>query len=356
MSDATDTAEEPARKPAVRTAQVGRLRADGLSVTWFRSWHTVLDEALRSLPETQLRPHDLLRELASTDVGVPKRTALVAHQGSPVAVVPLRRTGHSWEPVTAWSVPGEPFPTRLVDVVTVAQALRRSVYLPWWRMGDPPAVPSHVGWVDVQPTYEIDLTGDWEQHWRAGRHWKHVRQSRSRCARYGTVVNHPAAVEWVLTGSERLWRPVPSQVDPALADRLRSTQYLDSKGYVLSVCLLDEGWPIAGSVSLVEGDNLVAFVVYRDRRYDRDSVGVRLADLRLQIAAERGLRTMDLGGGYEYKRRWGPQKGVRADVLMAPATQLYARQAREVARRWTGAARLRCGHGGGNESDGADAA
>lgn len=334
-TDAGAAGSRPGDSPS---GHARRLSHRDLSVSWYSTWHPELDEALKSFPEPAVRPHGMMSALARFDTAVPKATALVTHDDVPVAVVPLRRTGRSWEPVTSWSVPGQPFPAR-VDVLTVTRALRRSVHLAWWRMGASPSLNRRQGRVLTVPTYQADLTGDWEEHWRQTSHWKSVRRARRRCARYTTRVDHPAAVEWIMVNAERAWRSSPNRVDPTFSDRLLATQYLSTVGQVQTVCLLDDGWPIAGSLSIIQDDVLVGLTMYRDRRYDRDGVGVRVMDVELEVSAQRGLRASDFGGGFDYKNRWAPEEGVRADVLVAPTMHQLARQARIAARQQAHAAR-----------------
>jgi ribosomal protein S18 acetylase RimI-like enzyme len=84
----------------------------GLHVNWFDDWCTVLDNALRELPEMENCPHELFRLTMQSPSSTRKRTALVTEGDGAVAVVGLRQEGKHWVPAMQGIVPGAIAPAR----------------------------------------------------------------------------------------------------------------------------------------------------------------------------------------------------------------------------------------------------
>jgi ribosomal protein S18 acetylase RimI-like enzyme len=99
----------------------------GLHVKWFDSWDTMLDNALRELPEMENCPHDLFRLTMQSPSSARKRIALVVDGARAMAVVGLRQEGKHWVPVMQGIVPGAIAPARDGFLSRSLRALRVSV-------------------------------------------------------------------------------------------------------------------------------------------------------------------------------------------------------------------------------------
>ena len=86
--------------------------AQGLRVKVFPDWRRELDEALISLPEHKLLPHELFRSLMRMADPKKRQIRLVMEHGEPVALAGLRNRWDGWEPVAQWIVPGVLFPVK----------------------------------------------------------------------------------------------------------------------------------------------------------------------------------------------------------------------------------------------------
>jgi ribosomal protein S18 acetylase RimI-like enzyme len=84
----------------------------GLHVRWFDDWCTVLDNALRELPEMENCPHDQFRLTMQSPSSARKRIALVVDGARAMAVVGLRQEGKHWVPAMQGIVPGAIAPAR----------------------------------------------------------------------------------------------------------------------------------------------------------------------------------------------------------------------------------------------------
>lgn len=111
----------------------------GLHVKWFDEWHTMLDNALRELPQMENCPHELFRRTLQSPSSAQKRIALVVDGIRPVAVVGLRVEGKHWVPVMQGIVPGAIAPAREGYFPRAIRTLRVDV-----RMGDGPALPTRM--------------------------------------------------------------------------------------------------------------------------------------------------------------------------------------------------------------------
>lgn len=296
------------------------MRRSGLEVAWFSAWVDELDDALTDLPETPVRPHQLYRELAASGSVGRRKTALVTDAGSPVAVVALRSrwTSLTWKPVTGWIVPGEPFPIRDGYLGPVLDSLQTSLAIPWWRIESPPPAGRLPRSFGAEPRYTLTLGPDYEDYWRQSSLWKDLRRSRRRCEGLEFVVNHPLGLDWTLANWERRFRPRPDLPMPDVAEHLLVARFLQARGRYFSFSLLDDGWPVAGKTGLVHGDDLVSDHPYRDPSYDNRGVGTRLSDLVFEWAFEQGFKSLDLGAGHDYKRRWAPPAGQDGELIVAP--------------------------------------
>lgn len=317
------------------------MKRAGLRVAWFDSWVGELDDALSELPETPVRPHELYRQLATSASADRKRTALVTEGGCPVAVVALRRPRASltWKPVTGWIVPGLPFPVRPGYLGPVLDSLGRNLSIPWWRIESTPPDGMLPQRYVAGPRYVLRLEPGYEQYWRQSSQWDRVKKDRRRCRGLALSVNHPLATEWTITNWERSYRPMPDRPFVDLDDRLAAARFLQERGLHLSFCLLDDGWPVAGNTVLVDGNDLVGQYTYRDPAYAPRGVGTRLLDLVVEWALEQGFRSLDLGGGHDYKRRWAPPRGEEGELVLSTSTAQVARTVIDSARAFTAGSR-----------------
>ena len=111
----------------------------GLHVAWFDGWCTVLDNALRELPEMENCPHELFRSTMQSPSSTRKRTALVTEGDGAVAVVGLRQEGKHWVPAMQGIVPGAIAPAREGYLFRALRALRVDV-----RIGGRSALPTRL--------------------------------------------------------------------------------------------------------------------------------------------------------------------------------------------------------------------
>jgi len=109
----------------------------GLHVAWYDGWCTVLDNALRELPEMENCPHELFRLTMQSPSSTRKRTALVTEGDGAVAVVGLRQEGKHWVPLMQGIVPGAIAPARDGFLSRSLRALRVNV-----RFEDRSALPA----------------------------------------------------------------------------------------------------------------------------------------------------------------------------------------------------------------------
>jgi hypothetical protein len=292
---------------------------DGIKINWFQNWHPELDEALQDLPETQVCPHELYRMLVQNPAPVPKITALITDQGTPVAVIGLRQKGRlSWEPVTQWIIPGTVFPAKPGYIIPALEALGREIWVAWWRMVDPPTPSPSIRYLESTPTYRMSCSEDFEQYWREIGYFKTIRRIRNRCRNFKSEINSTRSAEWTIKNWEARWRKDPSVMDPGLPDRILAAKYLENLGRYYSILLLDGDTPIGGATVTVHNNDLVAGVLYRDPQYHRYGIGDRLIDMSFSLAAEKGFDCFDIGGGHDYKKNWARKEGERWFLNVCP--------------------------------------
>ena len=296
------------------TIENGRLLTphNGLKVTWFDRWDPLINEALMSLPEVELCPHELYRRLLQNPSPGHKRIALITLKGVPIAVVGLRQRGrYSWEPLTQWMIPGFVFPARPGYLIPSLDALRRDVWVAWWRMEAPPTTSQAIRYLESTPTYKIKCSEDFEQYWRDNGYFKTIRRMRNRTKDFTLVVNSPGSAEWTIKKWEERWRKNPMKADPSLSDRILITKYLEERKCHFTLMLLDQDIPIGGATMIVHNKDLVASVLYNDTNYRSHGVGIRLIDLCFDFAAANNFEIFDIGGGYDYKNKWARKDGER---------------------------------------------
>jgi hypothetical protein len=293
-----------------------------MKVHWFHAWEPVLDDALSALPEQPTSPHALVRELATSPSALPKRTALVTEGDDVVAVVPLRKHPHGWEPVTQWLVPGAVAPAQSGMVVPALVALNTRLVVAWWRMGDRP-LHRHVRRVRSVPVHRLAVDQR-EQYWRRSKQLQNVNSARRKCAHLSLRVNHPGDEEWVIRGWDSRWRD-GGAADPTLGDRILAARHLREAGVLRCLALTLDDQPVAGSTNFVHEQTLTAGLLHRDLDVGSVPTGVRLIDELFALAEQEGLDEVDLGGGHDYKGKWAPVGGHRYEFVVEPTLALVRR-------------------------------
>jgi hypothetical protein len=308
----------------------------GLRVHWWHAWDAELDAALEVLPESSACSRELYRLLIQHPPTTDKRTALVLHGSRPVAVAGVRRRAHDWVPVTHYMLPGVIFPHEPGYLGSALAALGIEIAVGWWRMGGPPPEIAGMHELERIPTFAAPLHGDWEQHWRAARHLKDVKQARRRCQDFTLRVNDPDDLDWTILNWEAKWRADPAVGRSDLADRLAVARHLQDIGRNFTLTLTDRGRPVAGSTLVRQDNDLVGQYMYRSPDHDWYAVGTRLIDLTFQWGAEHGFDTMDIGGDHpRYKRHWAPETGAKYSFCVCPAVRYGLK------RVWAGVSAVR---------------
>jgi GNAT acetyltransferase-like protein len=306
-----------------------------LQVEWVKGWDAALDDALDALPESPGCPHSLLRLLIQNEHPEPKQVAVVSGAaGEPIAVIPLRTIGETAEIATNWMVTGPPFPAVPGWHVPALRALGRAILVAWWPCDEDAFADSPVEDRMVIPTHRLDMSSDFEAHWRRTRALRTVRQLRKRCAGFRVEANAPGAAEWITRNWERRWRGEEASELPVLCDRLLVAEHLERLGRHHSLTLHDGDTLIGGLTTLVGGRGLFGLLSYRSPDYDRYGVGDRLFDVLFHWGADQGYEFVDIGGADygEYKRRWAPEGGWKASFRVVPDPSLARRLARSTRR------------------------
>jgi hypothetical protein len=273
--------------------------------------------------------HDLFARLARNPAGAEKRFAIVRRNGSPVAVVALRRRLAYWEPVTEGAVPWCLFPALPGEHAAVLRALNLRIQF----IRD--VHPRHLVPDEIYPyaIYRADLTQDYERHWRDAGHHKTVRQARNKTQGMQARIDHPGDIEWVTKTWMNSWDDSAEGETTAGPDRILGGIELTRAAQFHVVTLVDQqDRPVAGCTFYVHEDSVVAQVLARDESLQASAVGTRLIDETFKWAAAAGFRYMDMGGGHEYKARWAPEAGNRYLVVFRWGP-LPVRRARTLAGR-----------------------
>jgi hypothetical protein len=316
----------------------GMAAIQGLHLTTYNEWHPQLDEALHSLPEADLCPHELFRALVRNPGPVPKRAVLVTEKKEPVAVVGLRQKrdshrGDYWEPITQWIVPGMLFPVKKGYLNKALSALGLDVEVGWWRWEAPPPQISGLRGLRSTPTHGVHLVkDDFEQYWRSKGHYKRLANIRNRCRNFDFKVNAPGMVEWTVRNWGAKWGPSDGSEMPDLADRLLVAQYLAKRGLCHALSLHDQDTPVAAATLLSHRTTAVAYVNYRNPQYDWHQAMTRLIDLSFTWARDAGFETLDIGGGHDYKDHWAPPNAEKWEFRVCPVYILLARRCSDMLR------------------------
>lgn len=299
---------------------------NGLGVTWFDNWHPALDEALSGLPEMEVCPHELFRQLVETNGAAQKRAALVTAAGVPVAVVGLRQIGRYRHELVTWViVPDSIFPAQQHYLMPALEALGVEVIVGWRRMDTPPPLSQLMRDCETLPVYQMQCSADFEEYWRSSSsgHWNTIKKCRKRCQAFTFTVNQPSAAEWTIRNWGKTWNMDPVLID----DSCLVAHFLEKQGRHYTFLLLDQDKPVAGHTFVPHRNDFVWQITYRDPAYDSYGIGTYLMDRTFFWAAEAGYEMIDLGGRHEYKMRWAPPDGELSIFTICSEPLFRAKQA-----------------------------
>ena len=306
------------RDTAARFLASRAAASQGLRATSYDDWHPDLDEALRTLPQVDICPHELFRSLMKNPSPVPKRTILVREGTEPVALAGLRRRGNHWEPVTQWIVPGMLFPVKDGYIGRTLSALGLDVHVGWWRWDTPPPSLRWIRNLRSAPTFGMRCTDDFEKFWRSTGHFKRISNTRNKCRDFEFLVDSPGVAEWTIRHWEARWRPLGAMEMPDLADRLLVAKYFQGLGLYHSLSLHQNGEIVAAATLLDHHSTAVAQVNYRHPDFDRYAVMTRLIDLSFTWARDSGFKMIDIGGSQDYKHHWAPPQDEKWEFRVCP--------------------------------------
>ncbi len=311
-----------------RTARSGELLATfarGVRVDWFSEWNPVLDDALNLLPPPPGCTLDQYRELLQP-TSAHKQHALITQQGDLLAIISLRRRAATWEPVSLQTISGYIAPAASEDGLRLAlRSLGREVQVPFGLSADVLKLMPRTSW--TYDYVEIDLRSDYQSHWlRNGRkHHKHVRSAETKCAGMDLRFDDKDDLEWIVNQWRIQWAHDEEQEICAADDRIRFWKSLGApsrdsgKLGVQVVQLLDGDKRVAGVIDTYRGDDVQGQCMARLDEYRRAGPGTRALAASMERGAERGFKTLNMGGG-DYKNLWGPLAGKRYGAIFRPAS------------------------------------
>jgi len=333
------------KKAAFDSFAARAAAAQGLETKVFDEWQPELDEALQSLPETDIFPHELFRLLMKMSGPKLKRMILVTEGGVPVALAGLKNEFGYWEPVTQWIVPGVLFPAKENYIGRVLAALGVEMKVAWWRWETPPPQTRWMRNLWSKPSYAMRSSQDFDNYWRNTNAWKYLSVSRTRCRGFELGVNVPGSTEWTIKNWETKWRPKGVAEKPDLPDRLLVAQYLEKRGLYYTLSLLDRDKITCAVGCLIHSNDLVVQYMYRGPGYRAQGTPPRLFELTCYWAKEMGLKKIDIGGPLEIfkktrigdKEYFAPEDGKLWEFDVCPFFHIFLKkQALQLMRRGWG--------------------
>jgi hypothetical protein len=282
----------------------------------------LLVEALRAIPEDEDFPHELIRLLAEPRGGRRKTIWLLTQDGVPIAVAPLRQlSSFSWQPVTQYILPGVVIPAIHDKLYPALGALGRTLHIASW--GADCGVPSSslVHELSTTVTYRMSCAEDFEAYWKSTDIWRSLRSAKNKSTHLALRENAPGASEWIISSWARKWGIAADETQ----DRILAARFLEQRGKHFSLTLFDGDRPVAGQTCLSHRGEMIAQCLYREN--DSSSLGNRMIHLTFCWAKEKGFRAIDIGGGYDYKRKFAPPGGEEHAFILAPRWRYAAEQA-----------------------------
>jgi hypothetical protein len=287
----------------------------GLQVKSYNEWHLDLDRALNTLPETELCTHELFHLLMQHPSSARKRTILVTEKNEPVALIGLRKNDNKWGLITNWIIPGALFPIKEGYLQRVLSAVPQEIFIAWWRQKSKPPGIKNMHQPQVECTYQILCSEDFELYWKKSGHLNTVKRARRKCTDFEFEINPSGGWEWVIRNWGKHWDILPAETE----DRIIAANYLEKNGHHYTFCLKSGNELISGHTFLCHDNDFVWQVTYRNQKYDEYGVGTRLMDLAFQWAAkENHFHKIDLGGGHDNKERWAPINGEKHQFMIRP--------------------------------------
>ena len=199
-------------------------------------------------------------------------------------------------------------------------------------MGEPVPDDPAIGDVSIKPTYRMQDIAGREEFWRSTDLRRNIKNIRNRTARMRVEVGNLAHVAPVVSEWHGRWARGDAD-DIAVRARLAIAHALEPAGAHVTVALLDGDEIAAGATNFVHRGEMVAGVSHVSPKYRQLGVGVRLIDAVFDVAEQRGLTTFDLGGGADYKQKWAPIGGERAEFNVASARVRLLRRISRFAKR-----------------------
>jgi len=188
----------------------------------------------------------------------------------------------------------------------------------WWRCADEPPRSRRVVPGNPEPTYGLPCDADVEAVWRQTGLLPNIRNARRRCEHFRVAVDGHGDVEWTIRSWGRTWQVPADRVE----DMLLSAGALLRRGRYHSLVVYDGDHPIGGITQIDDGGELVGQAMYRDRAYDRYSLGTFMLDRHVAWAMASRFKGVDLGGSVPYKERWAPASGRKFTLSVTPLVQL----------------------------------
>ena len=291
-----------------------------------------MDEALNNLPETEDFPHELFVLLMKASDPSMKKIILVTEGGMPIALVGLKYRWGRWMPVTQWIVPGVLFPAKDGYIFRVLAALGLDVSVALWRWQ---VLPPPMGWmtdITVTPTYGMSCSEDFEAYWRKSSLLRNIRTHRNRCKGFDLKINNPNSSGLIIKNWDQKWHACQEgSHSPDIAERLLAAEYLQERGLHYSLLLLDRDEPVAGITFLIHRNEAVSHHTYRNPQYDWHGVMTRVWDLSFHWAREMGFDGIDLGGSFDYKKPWAPERGEKWEFTVRPGYTSFEERAYRLA-------------------------
>ena len=293
----------------------------------------LLFDALEALPEDEDFPHELIRLLAQPRGGRRKTIWLLTQGGEPIAVAPLRQqSAFSWQPITQYILPGIVIPAAHGKLYPALGAVGHTLHIALWGVNCDLPSSSLVRELSTTVTHRMSCAGDFEAYWKSTDIWRSLRSAKNKSTHLTLRENAPGASEWIISSWAKKWGIAEDETQ----DRILAAQFLEKRGKHFSLTLFDGDRPVAGQTCLSHRGEMIAQCLYREN--DSNSLGNRIIHLTFCWAKEKGFRAIDIGGGYDYKRKFAPPAGEEHAFVVAPRWRYATEQAlRGIKRRVIGA-------------------